>query len=200
MMSWCERHEVGYIIGHAKNSRLNRMSADLHELAEKNFTQSGKKQRLFCSIRYGASTWDKKRRVIVKAEHSRRGGNPRYVVTNLAGDDQDLYDNLYCARGDMENRIKEQQLCLFSGRTSCHEWYANQFRILLSSLAYVLIESLRRLLLTGTELANAQASTIRLRLIKIGTVVTRNTRSIKLMLSSTYPWQELFAQTVRQLC
>jgi hypothetical protein len=146
MMSWCDSHDVGYIIGLAKNRRLNFLSSVSHEQAETAYNQTKEKQRLFCSIEYGAATWDKERRVIVKAEHSGRGGNPRYVVTNLEGDERELYDNLYCARGDMENRIKEQQLGLFADRTSCHKWWPNQFRLLLSSVAYVLLESIRRLI------------------------------------------------------
>ena len=199
MMSWCDRHDVGYIIGQAKNSRLNGLSADLHEQAKADFKESGEKQRQFCSISYAASTWDKKRRVIVKAEHSRRGGNPRYVVTNLAGDEQVLYDKLYCARGDMENRIKEQQLGLFADRTSCHKWWPNQFRLLLSSIAYVLLESIRRRYLSGTDLARSQVDTIRLKLLKIGAVIIRNTRRIRILLSESYPYHKLFTHIAVQL-
>jgi len=199
IMSWCDRNDVKYIIGLAKNSRLNSLSAKLHEQAEAGYQQSREKQRLFCSIEYGAATWDKTRRVIVKAEHSCRGSNPRYVVTNLVGDDQDLYDNLYCARGDMENRIKEQQLGLFADRTSCHNWWPNQFRLLLSSIAYVLLESIRRLYLNGSELARSQVGSIRLKLLKIGAVVIRNTRRIRVLLSSSYPLQDLFARVAAKL-
>ena len=149
------------------------------------------KVRLFTQFQYKAKTWDKKRRVIAKAEHSERGANPRYVVTNLDGASQALYDELYCARGEMENRIKEQQLGLFSDRTSCHAWWANQFRLLLSSAAYVLLETLRRIGLSATKLARAQVTAIRLRLLKIGAVITRNTRRIRLWLSSSFPLQEL---------
>ena len=112
--------------------------------------------------------------IIAKIEHGPKGANPRFVVTNLAGDPQTLYDTLYCARGDMENRIKEQQLGLFADRTSCHAWWPNQFRLLLSSLAYVLMETIRRLALKGTELARAQVTTIRLKLLKIGAVISRS--------------------------
>ena len=114
------------------------------------------------------------------------------MVTSLEGDAQELYDEVYCARGEMENRIKEQQLGLFSDRTSCHAWWANQFRVLLSAAAYVLMETIRRMALAGTELARAQVSTIRLKLLKIGTVIVRNTRRIRLFFSSAYPHQELF--------
>ena len=127
------------------------------------------------------------------AEYTDKGSNPRFVVTSLQGDPQALYDQVYCARGEMENRIKEQQLGLFSDRTSCHGWWANQFRVLLSAAAYVLMETIRRVALPGTELARAQVSTIRLKLLKIGTVIVRNTRRIRLFFSSAYPHQALFA-------
>jgi hypothetical protein len=127
------------------------------------------------------------------------GCNPRFLVTNLTGAAQGLYDEVYCARGEMENRIKEQQLGLFADRTSCHGGWANQFRLLLSSFAYVLLERLRALGLAGTELARAQAGTSRLKLLKIGAVVLRNTRRIQLLLSRSYPYQRLFGQVVHAL-
>jgi hypothetical protein len=192
VLRWCECNEVNYIVGIAKNDRLNALSAKLQKRAERKYRKRGQKVRLFSQFNYKAESWDKKRRVIAKAEHSEHGANPRYVVTNLAGPAQKLYDQLYCARGEMENRIKEQQLGLFSDRTSCHEWWANQFRLLLSSCAYLLMESLRRLGLSGTELARAQVGTIRLRLLKIGAVVVRNTRRIRIWFSSSFPAQELF--------
>jgi hypothetical protein len=192
MLRWCERVGVNYIVGLAKNQRLEALSAKLQKRAERKYQRSGSKVRLFASFKYKAKSWDKKRRVIAKAEHGDRGANPRYVVTNLAGRSQALYDELYCARGDMENRVKEQQLGLFSDRTSCHAWWANQFRLLLSSAAYVLLEALRRIGLKGTELARAQVTTIRLRLLKIGAVITRNTRRIRLYLGSSFPLQKLF--------
>jgi Transposase DDE domain group 1 len=136
----------------------------------------------------------------VKAEHSHQGDNTRFVVTNLTGEPQHLYDAVYCARGEMENRIKEQQLDLFSDRTSCHEWWANQFRLLLSSAAYILISAIRRIALSGTELAQAQCNTIRLKIFKIGGVIIRNTRRIKFLLSSSYPHQELFMVIAARLC
>jgi Transposase DDE domain group 1 len=197
MLRWCERMGVGYIVGLAKNERLNALSAKLQKRAEHKYRRSGRKTRLFTQFKYKAKTWDKKRRVIAKAEHNERGANPRYVVTNLEGRSQRLYDELYCARGEMENRIKEQQLGLFSDRTSCHAWWPNQFRLLLSSAAYLLLETLRRLGLRGTELARAQVTTIRLRLLKIGAVITRNTRRIRLWLSSSFPFQELFCSCLR---
>ncbi len=192
MLRWCDNNRVGYIVGLAKNKRLNAIASDLMEQAQGQFEATGEKQRLFSDTMYAAKTWDRKRRVIMKAEYTRKGSNPRYVVTNLSGDSQKLYDRDYCARGDMENRIKEQQLDMFSDRTSCHNWWPNQLRLLLSSLAYILIESMRRLALKGTELARAQCGTIRLKLLKIGAVVTRNTRRVRMHLASGCPYKHLF--------
>ena len=137
--------------------------------------------------------------LIVKAEHCARGANPRYIVTSLKGAPQWLYDKLYCARGDMENRIKEQQLDLFSDRTSCHAWWPNQYRLLLSAMAYVLLEAIRRIALAGSALANAYVGTIRLKLLKIGAVVLRNTRRVRLLLSSSCPHQALFHTAAARL-
>jgi hypothetical protein len=170
----------------------------MQKRAERKHRRSGLKVRLFSQFQYKAKTWDKKRRVIAKAEYSDRGANPRYVLTNLEGRSQRLYDEIYCARGEMENRIKEQQLGLFSDRTSCHAWWANQFRLLLSSAAYTLLETLRRIGLRGSEWARAQVGTIRLRLLKIGAVITRNTRRIRLWLSSSFPLQELLCSCLER--
>jgi hypothetical protein len=192
MLSWCERHDVGYIVGIAKNQRLNAITAQLQRDAQDCHTELGAKVRWFTEFRYAAGTWEHKRRVIAKIEHSHQGGNPRYLVTNLEGAPQALYDKLYCARGEMENRIKENQLDLFADRTSCHRWWPNQFRLLLSSLAYILLESIRRLALEDTELAQAYVGTLRLKLLKIGAVILRNTRRIRFLLSSACPYQQLF--------
>ena len=197
-MRWCDHHNVHYVLGLAKNKRINHLAQSWHDQAEQQFEQTGQKQRLFGTVDYAAKTWDRQREVIVKAEHNRQGANPRYVVTNLPGDPEALY-GLYCQRGDMENRIKEQQLHLFSDRTSCHRWWANQFRQMLSSLAYVLMHTIRRLGLRGTELARAQCQTIRLKLLKIGAVLTRNTRSIRFHLSSACPYQDLFFLVAHRL-
>ena len=192
MLTWCERHGVDYIVGIARNKRLNAQAQPLLIEAREAFERSGDKQRLFDEFHYAAKTWDRPRRVIVKAEHTARGSNPRYVVTNLRGSPQHLYDALYCARGDMENRIKEQQLHLFADRTSCHDWWPNQYRVLLSAFAYVLLNTIRRVALAGTELARAYVGTIRLKLLKIGAVVLRNTRRVQLLFSSAHPHQDLF--------
>jgi hypothetical protein len=199
LLRWCEAHQVGYLVGLAKNPRVLGLAQSLIEQAQADFKAQPHKQRLFGEVQYRAETWDKERRVLVKAEQTDKGSNPRFVVTNLAGAAQALYDEVYCARGEMENRIKEQQLGLFADRTSCHGWWANQFRLLLSSCAYVLLERLRTLALAGTELARAQVTTIRLKLLKIGAVVLRNTRKVRLLLSSSYPYQAIFGQAVKAL-
>lgn len=199
MLDWCDRNQVGYIVGIAKNSRLNKMAAPLMEQAKRGFDETGVKQRLFGEFGYAAKTWKEEKRVIARIEHMAKGANPRYVVTNLEGDGQSLYEKLYCARGEMENRIKEQQLDLFADRTSCSNWWPNQFRLLLASLAYTLIETIRRVGLKGTELARAQAGTIRLKLLKIGAVITKNTRRVRFMLASSYPFQALFRLVAARL-
>ena len=193
MLRWCDRNSVDYIVGLAKNKKLKAMGCPLIEQAETLFDETNVKQRLFDEFSYAAGTWDRERRVIMKAEHSSRGSNPRYIVTSLTGDPQDLYDSVYCARGDMENRIKEQQLDLYADRTSCHKWWANQFRLLLSSLAYILFDHIRRIALKGTRLARATSASIRNKLIRIGAICLRNTRRIQFHMSSTCPNQDLFA-------
>ncbi|HEX9843135.1 MAG TPA: IS1380 family transposase, partial [bacterium] len=198
MLAWCERHEVGYIAGLAKNDVLKRLAAGAMAQAAEASARTGEKARCFTEFHYAAKSWDKPRRVIARIEHDARGANPRFIVTNLPGEAQPLYEQVYCARGEMENRIKEQ-LQLFSDRASCHVWWPNQFRVLLSALAYVLLESLRRLALHGTELARAQVATIRLKLLKIGAVILRNTRRVRFLLSSAHPAQDLFRLVASRL-
>jgi hypothetical protein len=199
MLSWCERHDVKYIVGMARNQRLEAQVEPAMKLVEQMFELTGEKQREFFRFRYAAKPWKCHRQIIAKLEVSEKGRNPRFIVTNLEGDKQALYDDIYCARGDMENRIKEQQMGLFADRTSAHEWWANQFRLLLSCLAYVLIEGIRRLALKETELERAQVGTIRLKLLKIGGVILRNTRRVRFLLSSAYPYQDLFAVVAARL-
>ena len=199
MLTWFEKNNVSYIVGMPSNAVIKKLTVELVLLAENSFKETNLKQKLFSEIRYAAKTWSSERKVIVKAEHSELGDNTRYVVTNLEGTAQELYEKIYCGRGEMENRIKEQQLDLFADRTSCHNWWPNQFRVLLSSLAYILLETIRREYLQKTELAQATVGTIRLKLLKIGAVVIRNTRKIKLMFSSHYPYQSLFINLVKSL-
>jgi len=199
LMRWCDRHEVGYILGLARNQRLERMSEPFMEQAEADYQATGDKQRQFHAIDYAAGTWDRPRKVIVKAERLHEGPNLRFIVTNVQGDAQALYDERYCARGEMENRIKEQQLGLFADRTSSSTMLANQFRLLLSSAAYVLVQTLRRTVLAGTELARAQVTTIRTKLIKIAARMIVSARRVVLHLSSGCPLQPLFRRLAHRL-
>ena len=198
-LRWCEQNKVDYVVGLAKNDRLLALVEKPMQQAAAAFEATKEKQRHFVRLEYAAQSWDRPRTVIAKAEHTAKGANPRFILTSLEGQEQNIYDKIYCARGEMENRIKEQQLGLFADRTSCHGWWANQFRLLLSSSAYVLMEYMRRVALAGTELARAQVTTIRLKMLKIGTVILRNTRRIRLLFSSAYPHQQLFATMMIRL-
>jgi hypothetical protein len=199
LMRWCERNGVGYILGIARNARLEAIVA-LAELAlAEQYAASGIKQREIGEFSYAADSWDCERRVITRLEYGEQGNNPRFVVTNVKGEPAALYERLYCQRGEAENRIKETQLDLFGTRASCHKFRANQFRLLLAALAYTLMQRLRALALSGTELADACAGTIRTRLLKIGVAVLRNTRRIRLMFASHHPLRELFALAASRL-
>ena len=192
MLDWCDSNDVKYIIGQAKNNVLKGMiEVEMEQMLEKH-KETKEPQRCFKDLQYGAGSWKKQRRIVAKVEHLSKGANPWFIVTNLCDDPQYLYEDTYCARGDMENRIKEQQLGLFADRTSASAWWANQFRLMLSSVAYVLMENMRRTALKETEFAKSQMTTIRLKLLKIGAVIVKNTRRIKFMFSSSYPWQEQF--------
>lgn len=199
IINYCERAGVHYIIGLARNARLQGIT-EFMELAMKDaFEQTGLKQREVGEFVYAAQSWAKERRVITRLEYGEQGNNPRYVVTNLAAEPQALYDDLYCQRGEAENRIKEAQVGLFATRTSCQHFQGNQLRMLLAALGYVLIERLRALALVGTALASAQVDTLRNKLLKLAAVVTRNTRRIRLYLASNWPSAEVFAHAMRQL-
>jgi hypothetical protein len=193
-MRWCDSHGIGYVLGLAKNKVLEREARDQIDRAERDFRRTGQPQRIFGSFSYAAGTWDRSRRVIVKAEHTAQGRNPRFVVANVPGDPRELYEDVYCQRGEMENRIKEQQLDLFADRTSCHRFVANQFRLLLNAAAYVLVQALRRTALVGTELAEAQVGTIRLKLFKVAARVVVSARRVMFHLSSSYPYQAIFRE------
>jgi hypothetical protein len=199
LMRWCDRNNVGYIIGIASNAVLEPLSQQWTDQSRMQFEQTGQKQRIFGDFMYAAQTWDCQRRVIVKAEHLPQGANHRFVVTNLDGQPQKLYDELYCQRGQAENKIKEQQLHLFADRTSCHDFVANQFRVLLSAAAYILMDTLRREGLANSELANAQVGTIRLKLLKIGARVVHSVRRIVVHLSGGYPLKGLFVQVLSRI-
>jgi hypothetical protein len=203
LMTWCERNQVDYVLGLAKNDRLlAELAPELYE-AEENYAATGVAARVFRDFRYRTlDSWSCERRTIGKAEHLPRGANPRFVVTSLSSSEfaaQALYEDLYCARGDMENRIKEQQLCLFADRTSAHTMRANQLRLWLSSIAYTLMNALRRLGLQGTTLASAQCDTIRLKLLKIGALVRVTVRKVWLSFSTGCPYRDVFTAVCRNL-
>jgi hypothetical protein len=190
---------VHYIIGLARNPRLE-VQVELAQLALKDeYERTGHKQRLIGEFSYAAQSWPHERRVIKRLEWGEQGHNPRFIGTNLHGQAVAPYDGLYCQRGEAENRIKEAQVGLFASRTSCHVFASNQLRVLLAALAYVLIERLRALALHGTELANAQIDTLRIRLLKLAAVVTRNTRRIRLYFALNWPSAPIFAQAMRAL-
>lgn len=199
LLSWCEKHGVFYVLGLQINPVLKRIVQPVQRQAQQQFQRTHQKQRWFSEFYYAARTWKRKRRVILRHEHSVEGPNPRFIVTNLPGPMQQLYEHHYCGRGECENRIKEQQLGLFADRTSCHDFAANQFRLLLSAAAYVLLDHLRRLGLTGSELAKAQVPTIRSRLLKIGARLVISVRRVVLHLAAACPLQELFAHLARRL-
>jgi hypothetical protein len=202
-MTWCEGNGVDYVFGLAKNERLKRRIADELSQAKAQWEDSGEASRVFKDFTYRTlDSWSRVRRVVAKAEHLAKGANPRFVVTSLPGatwSPRALYEDLYCARGEMENRIKEQQLCLFADRTSTHWFRANQIRLLFSSAAYILMDGLRRLGLQGSELARARCDTIRLKLLKIGALIVVSVRRVVIALSSAHPLQELFRGVQQRL-
>jgi len=198
-MRWCERNGVGYIFGIARNPVLERLAECLTGKAKEEYERTKEKQRIFGGAVYAAQTWDRARHVIVKAEHTEKGANPRFIVTNLPGDAQYLYDEIYCQRGETENRIKEQQIDLFADRTSAHRFLANQFRLLLASAAYVLVEYIRRVGLINTELADAQCGTIRLKLFKLGARIVKSVRRIVVHIASCYPYAQILRRVSERL-
>jgi len=204
LMSWCEEEGLDFVLGVARNPRLENELAPFLGHAEDLCRIWGEKATLFTSFDWKTvDTWSRTRRVIGKAEWSRRGGNPRFIVTSLpcktVQDAERIYREIYCARGDMENRIKEQQLDLFADRTSAHTMRANQLRLYMSSMAYVLMQELRRVALVGTEMAKAQCGTIRLRLLKIGARVRVTVRKIWVHMAESCPWAEIFITACRRL-
>ena len=203
LMQWCEDHGVGYVLGFARNHRLRRLIDPQMREAAGWQKETGKPARVFAEFDYQTTTgsWSRARRVVAKAEQIEGKENPRYVVTNLPAQRwaaRALYEELYCARGEMENRIKEQ-LSLFATRVSAETMRANQLRLSLSGFAYVLLHGLRRLALQGTELERAQATTIRLRLLKIGAQIRITARKIWLSMASGFPLQSLYRQAWMQL-
>jgi Transposase DDE domain group 1 len=202
LMGWCEQNRVDYVFGLQRNQRLRRIvGKQMHE-AQVVHATTGKAARIFAEFDYRThKSWSRARRVVAKAEYLDKGENPRFIVTSLSPDEwsaQNLYEKFYCARGEMENRIKEQ-MCLFADRLSTDEMRGNQLRLYFSALAYTLVEALRRLALKGTEWAEAQADTIRRKLFKIGTIVEVSVRRILLRMSSAYPWKSIYLHAYRAL-
>jgi hypothetical protein len=203
LMRWCEENQVHFVFGLARNARLQRiLGKELYE-AKLQFEATGRPSRVFKEFTYRTrKSWSRERRVVGKAEHLAKGSNPRFVVTSLSAEELDarmLYEDLYCARGEMENRIKEQQLCLFADRTSCATMRANQLRLWLSSVAYTLLVALRQFGLQGTEMAQARCDTIRLKLLKLGALVRTTVRRVWISLSESCPYQRVFAQVYENL-
>ena len=198
IMRWCEGNGVDFLLGLAKNNRLKAEIAGKMQRAKAAFEQTGEATRVFKDFECQTlDSWSRPRRVVGKAEYIKKGENPRFVVTSLSRDEiaaAPLYEQRYCARGEMENRIKEQQLFLFADRTSCATMRANQLRLWFSSVAYVLMQTLRDVGLKGTELERAQCDTIRLKVLKIGAQVRVTFRKVWVALAESYPWRSLFAQ------
>jgi hypothetical protein len=203
LMRWCEANGIDYVFGLAKNSRLLGALAPELEQARQQFLQTGQPARVFKDFRYRTrDSWSRERRVVGKAEHLGKGPNPRFVVSSLGPEAvaaQALYEQEYCGRGDMENRIKEQQRMLFANRVSCATMRANQVRLCLATVAYVVLRALRQFGLEQTELAQAQCDTIRLKLLKLGAVVRVSVRRVWLALSEAYPFRVVFAQAWAKL-
>jgi hypothetical protein len=201
LMSWCESNRVDFVFGLARNQRLRRMIGQPLWQARQQWEQTNQPARVFAEFSYCTRKrknggWDRERRVVAKAEHIDGKENPRFVVTSLSAEQwaaQALYEDLYCARGDMENRIKEQ-FSLFADRVSSETMRANQLRLYLSAMAYVLVSGLRRLGLKATELAQAQVSTIRTKLLKFGAQIRVTVRKVWVSMASSYPWQQLYQQ------
>lgn len=201
LMSWCENNKVDYVFGMARNKRLRRIIGRQMQEATMQWKQTGQPARVFSEFQYSTKKtkkggWDRERRVVAKAEHIDGKENPRFVVTSLTEERwaaQALYEELYCERGDMENRIKEQ-FSLFADRVSAETMRANQLRFYLSAMTYILVSGLRRVGLKGTELAQAQVSTIRTKLLKIGAQIRISVRKVWVSMASSYPWQDLYQQ------
>ncbi len=202
LMAWCENNRVDYLFGLARNQRLRRIIGKQMHQAHLEHQSTAKAARVFAEFDYQThKSWSRSRRVVAKAEYLDKGENPRFVVTSLSAQQwaaQQLYEKFYCARGEMENRIKEQ-MCLFADRLSTDEMKGNQLRLYFSALAYTLMEALRRLGLKDTDWAQAQVDTIRLKLFKIGAIVRVSVRRILLQMSSAYPWKQIYAQAFHAL-
>ncbi len=203
IMVWCEAHDVDFVLGLAKNKRLNQEIESELAQAKGQYEQTQQASRVFKDFEYQTlKSWSRSRRVVGKAEHLSKGANPRFVVTSLSADEFDarsLYEKEYCARGEMENRIKEQQLCLFADRTSAATMRANEIRLWFSSVAYTLMNALRRLGLKNTKMCKARCDTIRLKLFKIGAQVRITFRKVWVSMSQSCPYRRIFRQVYDNL-
>jgi hypothetical protein len=204
LLTWCEENRIDFVFGLAKNIRLLKIIGRELHLAQQEFQATGKAARQFAGFEYRTQkSWNRPRRFVGNAEHLAKGSNPRFIVTSLSAQRfamRALYEELYCARGEMENRIKEQQLCLFADRTSCRTMRANQLRLWLSSAAYVLLQTLREHGLKDTLLATARCDTIRLKLLKIGVIIRISVRRVWFSLAQSCPYQARFQQVSDNLC
>lgn len=202
LMVWCEENKLDYLFGLARNQRLRKIIGRQMHQVHALHQSTGQAARVFAEFAYQTrKSWSRPRRVVAKAEYLDKGENPRFLVTSLTAEQwaaQDLYEKFYCARGEMENRIKEQ-MCLFADRLSTEKVKGNQLRLYFSALAYTLVEALRRLALLGTEWAQAQVDTIRRKLFKIGAIVRISVRRIRLQLSSAYPWKHIYLRAFHAL-
>jgi hypothetical protein len=200
ILKWCEHNDVDDVIGLAKNNRLTKILGGERHPAQQQVEQTGEASRVFKDFRYQTrKSWSRERRVIGKAEHLAQGANRRFVVTSLSAEHvaaKALYEDRYCGRGEMENRIKEQQRSLFADRTSTHAMRSHQLRLLFSTIAYVLHVTLREFGLAGTEMAKAQAGTIRTKLLKIGGRIKVSVRRVGISISESYPHQRLFERNL----
>ena len=198
LLAWCDRNQVDYIVGMARNQRLEALAAPAMDKVRTYYEAHGHKLASTFRFRYKARSWHKPRWVVARLEYGPQGPNPRFVISSRYDDGFKLYYEQYCARGDMENRIKDQQLDLFAGRTSSTHWWTNQWRLILSGFAYTLFERLR-VHLKNTPFERMSAGTLRLKLIKVGAVIIRNTRRIRVLMSDSYPHKNDLSALVQRL-
>jgi len=199
IFNWCEKHNIKYIVGLPSNAKLKKEVEDLSKEVESTYNKTGEKQKQFSEFEYKAETWKTQRRVIAKAEYNALGSNNRFIVTNITEHTADLlYNEVYCARGDMENRIKEYQIDMFGSRMSCSAYAANQFRMLLSAIAYVYMNELRHTI-HDEDKAIPYCNTVRIKLIKVAVIIRKNTRKIYLQISKSYPHKNIFIKALNLL-
>ena len=198
MLSWCESNGIEYVVGISSNNILRTNSADLQEKVKKSYESEKKAQKEYDDFQYAAGSWKKERRIIVKAEHNAMGPNTRYIVTNIDGTPESLYCDIYCQRGDMENRIKEVQTDMFGDRLSSSSYATNQFRLMLSAIAYVYMNIIK-FLVSEPNQPKMYCKTLRLKIIKIAVIIRKNTRRIYVQISKNYPYKDLFVKAINRL-